>query len=738
MNWLAPWLLVGLLALALPIWAHLLGRAKPRIISFAGLRFAERTAPPRTKRRRISDPILLMLRLLALALVIMAMSQPMCNLGTGDGEMLSQAHDAIVLVDRSASTMVKRGQATLAQEMLHDAETLVRSLPAGSNVALVSSAPHEAVVEMGSDRELVLRRLHNWQQELVRGQLATATSLRERGVTKALEIAAASRAQGKIAAAYVYSDHTASGYSSLADFRQDDVIWIARDLDPLPSTGDESKREMPTNLAIVAMDSALDAELGNDTLALHVQVRAQPRRANVSAAHLCLRMGDANPIRSAIAWPTNSEAQDGEDFLQTTVTFHPSLANATTSVAATAFLCNADASPWSDVLSVDDSRAIWLHGRPPLRLALVNGAPSEVRTRDEVYFIGQSMRASFGDRGIEVHTFAPDVLQARLEREGQAMLADFDAMLLANVAALSASAVTALQERLEAGFGLWIAAGDHVVPADYNAVMSSILPATLREAAFVATPGRDEVSSVGLGKPHVDHVWLRTLSPLPALAASQTKRILLVEPPTAPNASVAWSYDHGAPALLTRQVGRGQVALLTTTLDLEWSDLAVRPGFVPFSAALLRWLASASNHSAPQIAFAGRPVILPPGPPTVIVSPSGRSMPFLGGDQPTSWRDTYELGHYRAETSATSSAGDSVATPKNENVIRFATQLDPVESDLTSVAMPNLRGADEGDQAARGTSRPLWRIFGWLALALLALESALRLGRRVSFAIDKT
>ena len=41
-------------------------------------------------------------------------------------------------------------------------------------------------------------------------------------------------------------------------------------------------------------------------------------------------------------------------------------------------------------------------------------------------------------------------------------------------------------------------------------------------------------------------------------------------------------FDGGAPALLERRVGSGRVLLWASTLDLSWSDLPLKPVFLPF------------------------------------------------------------------------------------------------------------------------------------------------------------
>jgi hypothetical protein len=51
-------------------------------------------------------------------------------------------------------------------------------------------------------------------------------------------------------------------------------------------------------------------------------------------------------------------------------------------------------------------------------------------------------------------------------------------------------------------------------------------------------------------------------------------------------------FDDGQPALVERKVGNGRVLLWTSTLDMAWTDLAIKPVFVPFVHRVVRHLAS--------------------------------------------------------------------------------------------------------------------------------------------------
>src|SRR4029453_10859006 len=51
-------------------------------------------------------------------------------------------------------------------------------------------------------------------------------------------------------------------------------------------------------------------------------------------------------------------------------------------------------------------------------------------------------------------------------------------------------------------------------------------------------------------------------------------------------------FDAGAPALVERDFGNGRVLVWTSTLDLRWNDLALKPVFLPFLHRVLRHLAA--------------------------------------------------------------------------------------------------------------------------------------------------
>ena len=102
LNITYPYLLWGLLALAVPILLHLLNRRNHDTVTFPAVKFLFRAQLPHEGRRRLRDFLLLLVRLLILASAVLLLARPVWtpkreDAGQGNGKM------AVFLLDRSAS-----------------------------------------------------------------------------------------------------------------------------------------------------------------------------------------------------------------------------------------------------------------------------------------------------------------------------------------------------------------------------------------------------------------------------------------------------------------------------------------------------------------------------------------------------------------------------------------------------------------------------------------------------------
>jgi hypothetical protein len=102
-NFLAPLFLAGAAAIALPILLHLIRRTEREKIPFSSLMFLRPTPPKVTRRSRLENLLLLLLRCLALALIALAFSRPYFQQAMNAAAPVAERLRTVVLVDASAS-----------------------------------------------------------------------------------------------------------------------------------------------------------------------------------------------------------------------------------------------------------------------------------------------------------------------------------------------------------------------------------------------------------------------------------------------------------------------------------------------------------------------------------------------------------------------------------------------------------------------------------------------------------
>lgn len=693
MSLLAPLMLLGLLGLALPLLAHLRGKEQPRRVMFAGLRFLARSDEVITHRRRLRDRLLLLLRLGLLALLVLALTRPV-SVGDARVAVLGEAHDAVILLDASFSMGLRVDGLSLRAASDDAAAAILEALPAGSRVGLISTDPAGPRLELSAEPERVRQAVAEWAAQ---PPGAGAWTL-ESGLPGALALLRQAGDGPPRRVIYAIGDLSARGLGSLPATAAPEVPVL-----PVPALGRlDAPPSAPGHLSLAAVRWDPARELDPRAVRIAGEVRHHgPTSGPTRRVALVLRVADEATARAEIDVPAGGLA--AFEFTHTAADAGPT--------AATVELAELG----DDPLPGDERRHLWLAGEDSIKVALVNGDPSEMRAHDEVFFLATALAASGAARRLRVHSLAPDQLEARLR--GGDRLADVDVLVLANVRAPADDIAPALRERVAAGMGLWISVGDRVEARAYNRRLGELLPLLLREPLVVGTaPGRTEARSEGLAPPNLGHPILLGLQGELGLLGTRTRRIFLLEPDPTRAAEVALSFTSGAPALVSRPHGRGRVALLTTSIDRDWSDLPLRPGFVPLAERVLTWLDTGHPGAAAATLLVGEPRLIPADRPVTVHTPDGheRVLPPERDGQAV-FKDTRVPGHYR------------VTRPGGEP-LTFAVQQDPAESDTTAVPVspPTL----DGDQVLAAAQHPRWRPLVQLAALLLLLETLLRLRRR--------
>src|SRR6188508_790239 len=153
MGLVAPLVLVGLGALAIPVLIHLIQRERKRVVEFPSLMFLRRIPYQSVRRRRIRDWTLLLMRLAALAMIVLAFARPFFRRDSLGAAAQNGAREAVILVDASYS-MGYGDRWSRAQDA---ARAAVNALNPGDRASLVffSSGADVAVRSAGDKGRLI-------------------------------------------------------------------------------------------------------------------------------------------------------------------------------------------------------------------------------------------------------------------------------------------------------------------------------------------------------------------------------------------------------------------------------------------------------------------------------------------------------------------------------------------------------------------------------------------------------
>jgi hypothetical protein len=699
-HFLAPALLLGLLAAALPYLIHRVGKRRALPVRFAAMQLLLRSERRVHARQRVREILLLVARTAAAASLPFIFARPFTERVTDLPVISLDAQAAVVILDDSASMQRQSGVGTYFGRAKTRALALARQFPSDSELAflLASAGAPPPIGELEPERARVVEAIEGTTCSARPADFSAA--LRQ----AALILAGSSRAHRRI---YLFTDLQAAGWENGAGLPPSFAPEVIID--------DVTAGAALPNRAIVDARLEPAAEAGPGGIAVTVEIADFAAQAT-PALGVTMRVDGAAVAQGTVDLPAGGHAR--KRFLH---------AFSGEGGGAHDILVQIDA----DAFPLDDRRALHVTTARTLRVLAVNGDPRTIRNEDETFFFETALQS--GIPGALVTTKLADDVSPET-------LGGFTLVALLNVADPGAPLAAALERFVAAGGGLFISVGDRVDAGRWNQRMARLLPQSLglpRTAA--ALPGQHAGETI-------DERPAERLLPLdrriPLLAAFSEKgdgllsarffKYLLLDPvrDTA-RRNVILRFESGAPALVEREVGKGRVVLLTTTIDREWTDLPIRPGFLPLLRETARHLVGASEEENAAASLAGEPRVLtfagdvqilevrrPDGSVWVgkrATDGASHSVVFAGTDQ---------LGLYHVRGAGAD--GTFTAQPAQD----FAVNLDPRESDparLAPAKRPDRLAAARPGAHAPKHRVELWHGLSALLILLLLLESVLSL-----------
>lgn len=641
MSFLAPFFLVGLAALAIPVLIHLIQRERKQVVAFPSLMFVRRIPYQSVRRRHIRHWALLALRLAALALIVAAFARPLLQHG-GAAAAATGAREVVILLDQSYS------------------------MGFGDRWERARAAARDAVNALGpADRGT-----------LVLFSTRADVALRSTGDRDRLLAALSAAAPGAGSTRYAPALQAAGSILADSSLPRREAILIS-DFQRVGSRGSERGR-LPdgATLTPVAIGTAADAtNLTVTAVSLARSTFAGQERVAVTAGLLNRgrRAAPKVPVTLEVdGRPVQTEHVGVEPDGSMSVTFAPVLIGA----AATRGTVRLPA----DALERDNTFHFVVSPTAPIRVILVDRDGSHDGAS---LYTSRALAIGDAPRFDVVRRTAGAVGEEDLRRS---------LVVIVNDVAVSPMLAERLGRFVERGGGLFVALGPRATWPGASALLPAVPSASVDRSRGEAA----RMGTIEFGHPIFEVFRAPRSGDFASARFFGYRAITPAHVEKARNdaaSEVLARFDTGAPALMERMVGRGRVLVWASTLDLAWNDLPLKPVFLPFLHRVVRHL-SAYTEPAPWLTvgqvFDGSMggSRSAPQEPRLALTPSGRRVTL--DDEGDAVLELDEQGFY--EIRQQTAKGDAIV---------IASNVDVAESDLTALDARELAAAAVG-RAATG------------------------------------
>ncbi|MBA3887197.1 MAG: BatA domain-containing protein [Acidobacteria bacterium] len=636
MGFLTPLFLAGLAALAVPIVIHLIQRERKNVVQFPSLMFLRRIPYESVRRRKVHNWALLLLRLAALALIVAAFARPFLRNPAVASDVSGGAREVVVLVDQSFS------------------------MAYGDRWSRASTAARQAVADLGPADRASIVFFTSGANVAVR-----STSDRSR-LESAIDGAAPSAGATRFGPAL----KLAGSMLSESSLPRREVVLIS-DFQRSGWQGGEGLRlpEGATLTPVVMSDSATP----NVTVAPVTLQRSRfsgQERVTVTGGvlnHGPVPLSNLEVTLELAGRAVQTQRVEVEARGSASVTFEPITPDPGTTRGVVRIP--------ADALPADNAFHFTLSPRQSVRVVVVDRPGG---ARDSSLYLSRAL--ALGERPpFETVIRTPDTLTADdIQRAGIVILNDVP---------VNAASVSRLTAFVNDGGGLLVALGERAAWAGNAA---DLLP---------ATPGapvdRTRGMAARLGGLEYGHEIFESFrAPRSGdFSSAHFYGYRAVVP--VPEARILARFEDGAPALLERRVGTGRVLLWTSTLDNHWTDLPLKPVYLPFVHRMATSLAAYAERPAwmgvGDVLDSGASATGVPRPDgRVVLTPSGQRV-TLDSEGPDVM-ELSEAGFYEVRS------GGRDAEP----LLTIAANVDLAESDLAPMDPQDVVAAATG-HAGGGT-----------------------------------
>jgi hypothetical protein len=580
MSLLHPALLILLPLAGVPLVLHLLVRRRAQVVEIATFRFLLDGYVRKRHRLHFRDLMLAVLRAAFVGALVLVICRPVITqwpwrLGTVSGR------EQWFLVDCSASMAVTTSGLSSLERAKAAARAMIDQMEPVDQIAIVAVTNRSSLVFQGfrGDGSRTRRALDSLRTSATRANFYAALSaqLHERHSPTTV---------------HIFTDCQANSWEEIKRQGTPNLLPADSQLAVIDVGG----REPISNVSIHGA-----APLERPIVGVPLEMTAQVRNHTDGAvdALIALSINEEEVCRLLLHLPARQETLGRFPY---------------TPRASGVHQCRFELISPRDHFAADDVYRFTLDVSPRIGVVLVDGSTSADPASGESLYLRTAL-GTLGERSAPGSKGAGPLALQEIKENGMKpeALAGADLVILADCGAIGSYRSGLLHDFVMAGGGLLVFPGDHVNPTQFN---TEFLTAA-------AGPQNEELSPVRLGMPageldnfdKADRLISFDLSH-PALRAFKDnghvlqtavffRRFRLTVEKNGSNCRILAEFADHSPAIVEGHLGAGTVIILGFSAAPGWTNLPLKPDFVPFLIGLINHARRGPAIETPAAVAAG-------------------------------------------------------------------------------------------------------------------------------------
>ena len=560
MPFLYPFYLLGTIAAGIPIIIHMIHKRRAPKVLYPTLRFLKASNERTSRRQKIQDLFLLLLRVLLFILLALALAQPF--LGSRRWGFGQRIH-AIILLDNSFSMGTEHERKARFQVAKGLAEAALEALPAqGSQAALLLSFPphgHPTPL-LTSDREQLRR-------DILRAPLSQGHADMTAALQRAYELLFTGEdTKAPTMEIYVITDLQRNAWS------------VPR---PLPEQYSKPKP------AVIVVDCGRTdyRNLAIADLAVHSGARVRGRPVTLQA-----RIQNFSPMKATVnatLYVDQTKQANQQLEIPGNLTVTASFNHAFSEPGIHSGWVQID----DDSLAVDNRRDFCIDVQDHIPALVLRDSQAGIPQLDPAFFVSKALDP-FSDDPSKPRSLVQATVDefSKLSHE---MLQNYKVLVLVDIGGIQRSQFAVLRQYVRRGGRLILFVGPNVKPKSLTALLAgdnpadALMPIEVHEPAQGLIDRKEFRTLVGMDDSHPAlHVFKGYRLP-------QSVKVYNAAPIDVPQnspARILIGLSDGNPFLLESRFHEGRVLLLSTCTDPDWSNLAATRFFLPLLHRLVYYL----------------------------------------------------------------------------------------------------------------------------------------------------